>query len=209
MILLWGLPHERPLAAVRTALEKLDQRVIMLDQGEVLAAELEMCVGSTISGVVRQGCQSFRLEDVRAAYLRPYDISRFPALAASGPQSRECVHAASFTEALWTWADLAPAFVVNRPAAMLANCSKPYQAAQIAAFGFCYTRHFDHERCQGCACVLEPAGHGHLQIHWRSAQHRLAPGASPCASLAASSLVPHSVPGVHRGQGLSRPRDRR
>jgi glutathione synthase/RimK-type ligase-like ATP-grasp enzyme len=38
--------------------------------------------------------------------------------------------------ALLTWADLSDALVVNRPAAMAANGSKPFQLASIATHGF-------------------------------------------------------------------------
>jgi glutathione synthase/RimK-type ligase-like ATP-grasp enzyme len=45
-------------------------------------------------------------------------------------------HAAALDEAISTWADLTTALVVNRPSAMGANGSKPYQAEMIRAQGF-------------------------------------------------------------------------
>ncbi len=42
----------------------------------------------------------------------------------------------SVDDALMSWADLAPAYVVNRPAASASNSAKPYQALFIQAAGF-------------------------------------------------------------------------
>jgi glutathione synthase/RimK-type ligase-like ATP-grasp enzyme len=44
-------------------------------------------------------------------------------------------HAEALHAALSVWLDVTPAFVVNRPAAMALNASKPYQAALIEAAG--------------------------------------------------------------------------
>jgi glutathione synthase/RimK-type ligase-like ATP-grasp enzyme len=46
------------------------------------------------------------------------------------------VHAAAVAEALIAWAGVTPALVVNRPAAMASNDSKPYQLELIRAAGF-------------------------------------------------------------------------
>jgi len=43
---------------------------------------------------------------------------------------------AAVHDALWSLCDIAPAVVLNRPAAMAGNGSKPYQATQARAAGF-------------------------------------------------------------------------
>ena len=56
---------------------------------------------------------------------------------AAGYESAAWFHAISVEDVLISWAQLTPAFVVNRPDAMAANGSKPYQGALIEAHGFC------------------------------------------------------------------------
>ena len=79
-----------------------------------------MEVGQRLSGTLIVGARSVALEDISGVYLRPQDTTACAAL----------------DDALLTVADLAAAVVLNRPDAMAANTSKPYQYAQIRAAGF-------------------------------------------------------------------------
>ena len=54
-ILLWGLPSDRPIAAVREALEQGGYRTMLVDQRLVLDSEIELFVGSTVGGRLRVG----------------------------------------------------------------------------------------------------------------------------------------------------------
>ena len=67
-------------------------------------------------------------------YIRPYETSRLPAVAEAPPALQ--ARAAALDEALLCWSEVTPACVVNRPAAMASNHSKPYQSALIQAQGF-------------------------------------------------------------------------
>ena len=60
------------------------------------------------------------LDSVSSCYVRPYGSRR----------------ARVSDDALLGWLDVTPALVVNRPAAMLLNGSKPAQLARIARYGF-------------------------------------------------------------------------
>ncbi|MBW4645747.1 MAG: RimK domain-containing protein ATP-grasp [Goleter apudmare HA4340-LM2] len=140
LILLWGIAHEPPLAAVHSELTRLGVPTILLDQRDILETELELNVGDTsgsiIQGEIRTWCEKVDLSTITAAYLRPYDSRRLPQVTASGVNSLAWQHAIAFDDALLCWAEITPALVINRPAAMAPNSSKPYQLEQIRALGF-------------------------------------------------------------------------
>jgi len=77
-ILLWGLPAERPLERVHAELERLGASTLVLDQHAVLETEVDLVVGSEVSGSIRVRDQRIDLRTVTAAYLRPYDSRRLP-----------------------------------------------------------------------------------------------------------------------------------
>lgn len=136
MILLWGIVEDSPLAAVRKAVDRLGAPVAFLDQHLVLETELDLCVGAEVTGVLRAGNQEIDLTAVWAAYLRPCDLRHLHPLERTSSRSRSWRHANAIVDALWSWAELTPALVVNRPAAMAGNHSKPYQSDQIRSCGF-------------------------------------------------------------------------
>ena len=136
MILLWGLPGDSPLAKVRAALGRREAAVAFIDQRAVLETEIELTVDGTVEGVVRTPGREIPLGQVTAAYVRPYSSTQLPAIERAGQFSDAWRHALGIDDALLTWADLAPADIVNRPAAMASNNAKPYQALFIQAAGF-------------------------------------------------------------------------
>jgi hypothetical protein len=131
-VLLWGLPAERPLERVHQELEHLGAPTLMLDQHAVLETEVDLVVGSEVGGSIRMRDQRIDLRTVTAAYLRPYDSRRLPEVIETGSER----HARTVEETLYSWSEITPALVVNRPGAMAANGSKPYQMEQIRSFGF-------------------------------------------------------------------------
>jgi hypothetical protein len=136
MIVLWGLAQDRPLAAVHEALHRLGIPVAFLDQRQVLATGVELCVDATIRGTLRTPRETIDLEAVTAVYLRPYDWRRLPEIENAGPRSPAWRHAFDVEDALASWVELTPALVINRLTAMAATDSKPDQAAHIRACGF-------------------------------------------------------------------------
>jgi hypothetical protein len=136
VILLWGVPGDRPLAAVGRALGQLGCDVALVDQRAVGETEVELLVGAEVHGAVQVRGERVDLAAVSAAYLRPYGSAQLPAIRRAGPGSPTWRHAAAVDESLWSWAELTPALVVNRPAAMASNNSKPYQALTIRSLGF-------------------------------------------------------------------------
>jgi hypothetical protein len=136
MILLWGLASDGPLAAVLTRLRELGAAVALLDQRAVARTELRLAAGREVSGEILVDGLGLDLDEVTAAYVRPYDARRIPAVARAGPGRRLWQHAVELDDALLSWCELTPAMVVNRPTAMMSNDSKPFQARLIAMAGF-------------------------------------------------------------------------
>lgn len=130
--LLWGLPGDATLAAVDRAVRRLGVGTVFLDQRAVLDTTVELSVGKTVEGCFRMGDLTVDLAEIGAAYLRPHDGIR----AGGVRKSKDKRHAHEVTDALSAWADVTPAYVVNRPSASASNGSKPAQLKAIAAAGF-------------------------------------------------------------------------
>jgi hypothetical protein len=135
MILLWGIPGETPLALVHRALERQGAPVLFLDQRAFLETELQLASGSQVQGTLRAGAECLELGDITSAYVRPHDSRLLPEVENAGPGSAAWSHAIRLEDALFCWAELTSALVVNRPSAMASNGSKPYQSALIRSFG--------------------------------------------------------------------------
>ena len=136
MILLWGHASDSALLAVYKSLYKLGVKIAFYDQREVLDTEINLDVGSRVGGTLRVRAEPIDLAEVTAAYIRPFDSRWLPKIAQAGPGSPEWLHALQVEDALISWSEIAPVLVVNRPAAMASNISKPYQSALIRAHGF-------------------------------------------------------------------------
>lgn len=136
MILLWGVPGDEPLRMVEEALLRAGAPIAFLDQRAVLDTEVELTIGASIGGSLLVGDQRIDLAEVTAAYVRPYETRRMPAVVQAGAGSVAEGYAESVEDLLVSWTETTPALVVNRPAAIATNTSKPYQAALIGAHGF-------------------------------------------------------------------------
>lgn len=127
-VLLWGLPQDSPLAAIRRELRRAGVEPLVVDQRRPDQIAIELTTAATVTGRLQLPGKTIAIEDISAAYLRPYDARRL--------HTTSDVHAAAVAEAVITWAGVTPALVVNRPAAMASNESKPYQLELIRAAGF-------------------------------------------------------------------------
>jgi glutathione synthase/RimK-type ligase-like ATP-grasp enzyme len=136
MILLWGIPGEKPLDSVRSALGDLRQNVVVFDQRAVTDWSIEVTVGNDVSGRMIHPGGAFELSEIQAIYARPYDPTAVPAVAAAGLASRAADHARHVHETLRMWAELGSSRVINKLSAMSSNGSKPYQLRLIKEAGF-------------------------------------------------------------------------
>jgi len=136
VILLWGVPGDDPLDCIQAALERTGADVRMLDQRGNAEMRVELTVGAdgNVCGRISDFLGEIDLSCVGAAYVRPLDTGKACGIEAT--TDPVFVRAMAADAALIAWADLSRAFIVNRPQAMAANNSKPYQLAQIGGFGF-------------------------------------------------------------------------
>ena len=122
MILLWGPATDPPLAAVHAALVRRAAPVLIVDTN-VAACSMQLTVDPYVRGTLRVGNAAVDLVTVAGMYLRP-------TVPSAGPDG------AALHDALWAFSEVTPAVVLNRPAAMAGNSSKPFQATQVRAVGF-------------------------------------------------------------------------
>lgn len=133
MILLWGLRHEAPMAAVLAALTRRGEEVLMVDQRAYPAVSGSLTVGADgSSGWIRATGRQVPLDAFSGYYLRPYPV---PERYSHGLGWERV---AAIDEWLANLAEVAPrqVTVVNRPSAMASNDSKPAQLAQLRLLGF-------------------------------------------------------------------------
>ena len=136
LIFLWGHASDRALLAVHQSLLKLNANVAFYDQRRVLETEFHLLVDGDISGTLRVGDEEISLASISAGYIRPFDSRWLPQIQQAGANSPEWIHAVNIEGALISWAEITPAFIINRPKFIASNTSKPHQAARINALGF-------------------------------------------------------------------------
>ena len=141
MILLAGIPSERPLALVAEALEASGADHRVFDQRRAGTANLALDVadaddGGAIAGALMMDGASIPLDSITAIYLRLMDDAALPGIAGSPLHSTERIHSRRLHELLHCFADIAPGRVLNRPSDSASNHSKPFQAQAIRAAGF-------------------------------------------------------------------------
>ena len=141
MILLWGIHDDGPLAAVRAELERVGENVLFIDQRRTPQHQLRVeAVDGRFSGVICHPGGETLLEEIDAAYPRPYDITTLDGLEILDEHPEMLSSAATFERRMLTWLDQGPSVVVNRPSAMASNASKPLQLELIRGAGWLVPR---------------------------------------------------------------------
>ena len=122
---------------VRRRIEEAGGDCVILNQRQVTEIDIEICVtAGRVTGRLNLPDQSYPLEHIDGIYLRLMDDRMIPEIKREAPDSPIRQHSRRVHEALLAWTEIAPARVVNRPAAMGSNASKPYQAQLIGNNGF-------------------------------------------------------------------------
>lgn len=138
MIILFGIPSEPPLAMVRKALDAKRIAYRFLHQRHIDQFDLELSQsGGNVRGTLYAYGDRINLDTVSGIYARPMDDRFLPELREEPENSPRRIHSREFHQLLMVWMELAEGRVVNRPAAMSSNSSKPYQAQLIQDLGFC------------------------------------------------------------------------
>jgi hypothetical protein len=136
MVALWGVMEDPPLFAVAEGLKALKVKTIHIDQRRIedYCYELTMQDRSLV-GEILLGDTSFSIEEVRGIYLRPCDLRQLEEFEEAPDCSEKWIAAVRFEDAITLWCEMAQCSVVNRPAAMDSNSSKPYQLEIIRDCG--------------------------------------------------------------------------
>ena len=135
LTLLWGLLNESPMVAVAEALRQAGAEIALLDQRDVMKSKVCLEVGEHVAGHVSSPAGEFDLQDVGAAYVRPYDSRSLSSVRKTRTRTASA-RAAAVDEILMNWCDLSPGLVLNRPICAATNNSKPYQSQFIRRAGF-------------------------------------------------------------------------
>jgi glutathione synthase/RimK-type ligase-like ATP-grasp enzyme len=139
VLLLIGIPSEDPLAMVAAAAAECDLPFLVVSLRAVRETGLVVRVGvdGGVDGVLQLGSRRVAVEDVTGAYLRLVDVGVLPELAdTTADAGAALARAHAFVDAVYQWAEISPARIVNRPSAMGSNGSKPFQARLAARCGF-------------------------------------------------------------------------
>ena len=137
MIALWGIASDRPLAAVRTELDRRGHPTILFDQlaAQPAAVDLRVDAGG-IGGCWTDDRRTVDLSTVTALYARPYDTGALLSALNLAEHEPAAIQLAQSQTALAAWWGATRALVVNTPDAMSLNGSKPHQLAAVAMAGF-------------------------------------------------------------------------
>ena len=135
MIVLWGLSTEGPVRRVREELEHMGQEVEILDQWDAADMVVGLRVAGGVTGSIRAGDRVIELDEITALYARPYDWTQLCIARGLEPGEAEWSRVRQAEEALYAWWDVARGTIVNPPAAMASNGSKPYQMTLIREAG--------------------------------------------------------------------------
>ncbi len=139
MILFAGIPSESPLALAIEAAERHDLPHIVFNQRHAAHCALRLDHGADgLTGALTLGGSPIDLARITGIYARMNDVTVMPEHRARGrtpPDAAALLRAQSVCALFDELLEVFPGIVVNRPAAMGSNMSKPGQAQVITAHG--------------------------------------------------------------------------
>lgn len=137
MILIAGIPSERPIALAIEALTDAGVEHVVFNQRSSCRSRLDLSgEGGAVGGTFRIDGRSYPLEGFTGVYARLMDDRLLPELLDEEPSSPLRAEVRALHERLNVWTQVTPATVVNRPRSMLSNAAKPFQCQLIADAGF-------------------------------------------------------------------------
>jgi glutathione synthase/RimK-type ligase-like ATP-grasp enzyme len=136
MILLGGIPSERPLVLLTEALNSLGAPYRLFNQRRCADCAITLRIDQNgVGGVLCLHGEKFALRDISAVYFRLMDDRILPELEGEPESSPARRHTRALHDVLYRWIEVADARVVNRSDPQGSNGSKPYQAQLIASYG--------------------------------------------------------------------------
>jgi RimK-like ATP-grasp domain len=134
MILIAGIPTESPVALAIEAAEESGIAFVVFDQRDHASSSIKLNLDPDLGwrATLTTPTDTIDLNSISGTYVRLMDERFLPGADASNPDPRSL----RFHQLLHDWLNIAPGRVVSRPAAMLSNMSKTYQAGLIRRCGF-------------------------------------------------------------------------
>ena len=130
MILICGIPSEKPVELLTDELELLNIPFLVWNQRKFRATTIDITLHTNgqLTGELGYEGKCYRLEDFSAVYTRFSDWLTLPELEAE-PDNQELKKECEIKHVLLQyWIDNSAALVVNPTDAMMSNNSKPYQS---------------------------------------------------------------------------------
>jgi hypothetical protein len=139
MIVFAGIPSESPLSLAIAAAERANLPYVIFNQRHAAHYDLQLtCGGAGIDGSLWLGSTLQPLTAVTGIYSRMMEVTALPEHCPRGraaPEAEPLEKARAVCGLFDEVLDVLPAIVVNRPAAMGSNLSKPAQAQAIVRAG--------------------------------------------------------------------------
>jgi len=137
MILLCGIPSESPMRMVIDRLTASGADFVVFNQRDFAQCALDFEIaGGRVDGRLRLPDKVHALGAFSSVFTRLMDDRFLPELEGEAEDSMRRQQCRNLHETLLRWTEVAPQPVINRPAAMASNISKPYQTQLIRRCGF-------------------------------------------------------------------------
>jgi RimK-like ATP-grasp domain len=137
MIFLCGIPSEPSLGLVASQLETMDVPHVTFHQRRFAEMDVEFQIAAgQVTGQMRFGADTFRLEDFTAVFTRLMDYRLLPEVENLPHDAPERLHCHQVHAAIMHWYEIAPGRVMNRRSEVDSSFSKPLQTQLIQDCGF-------------------------------------------------------------------------
>jgi hypothetical protein len=137
LILLCGVPSERPLEVLRLRLDQLKAKYLFFNQHNFAQCDIELEIRrGRAGGRFKVGRHTYPLADFQAIYMRTVDEEKLPELSRVQPGSELRRRCRGLHNTLTWWTEITPGMVVNRCGPSNSNSSKPFQSQLIRRHGF-------------------------------------------------------------------------
>lgn len=136
MIIVAGIPSERPLKWVIDELGDLNSEYMLFNQREFQSIELNFSIeNGSLAGILKIKETQYDLADVSGVYVRLMDENSLPEIENEPVDSAKRIKCRKVHQALIDFCEICPGKIVNRHSAMTSNSSKPYQTQLIRKYG--------------------------------------------------------------------------
>jgi RimK-like ATP-grasp domain len=135
MVLLCGIPGDKPFEMIADALDDLNTAYVVLNQQQFADMDINCTLhNNELTGELTIGDAIYPLQNFTGVYNRMMSWQALPNAQQLSPAQQK--HCEGFHDLLFNWIEVATCRVMNTNSAMSSNTSKPYQALAIKQQGF-------------------------------------------------------------------------